>query len=69
LNGGDTGVRNAVKVKWKNGEINVYKVGAGGKVDLKITEAGVGTDYYRDHLLAPGKISQSITLNTDICKR
>ena len=51
--GGDTGVRNAVKVKWKNGEINVYKVGAGGKVDLKITEAGVGTDYYRDHLLAP----------------
>jgi hypothetical protein len=47
----------------------VYKVGAGGKVDLKITEAGVGTDYYRDHLLAPGKISQFITLNTDICKR
>ena len=53
--GGDTGARNAVKVKWKNGEINVYKLGAAGKVDLKFMEPGVGTDYYRDHLPVPGK--------------
>jgi len=47
----------------------VYKVGAGGKVDLKFRKAGVGTYYYRDHLLAPGKINQSVKLNTDIYKR
>ena len=47
----------------------MYKVGAGGKVDLKFKEAGIGTNYYRDHLLAPGKINQSITLNTYIYKR
>lgn len=61
--GGDTGARNAVKVKWKNGEINVYKLGAGGKVDLKFMEPGVGTDYYRDHLDIPDS-SARITRET-----
>jgi hypothetical protein len=31
----------------------VYKVGAGGKVDLKFKEAGIGKKYYKDHLLSP----------------
>lgn len=53
--GGDTGARNAVKVKWKNGEINVYKIGACGKVDLTFIEPGCGFDYYRDHLPTPGE--------------
>ena len=49
----DTGARNAVKVKWRNGKIGEYKIGASGKVDVKYIEPGVGFSYYRDHLYVP----------------
>lgn len=51
----DTGARNAVKVKWKNGKTGEYKIGASGKVDVKYIEPGVGFSFYRDHLYVPGK--------------
>ncbi|XP_076086810.1 E3 ubiquitin-protein ligase MIB1-like [Mytilus galloprovincialis] len=61
--GGDTGARNAVKVTWENGEGNVYKLGAGGKMDLKFMVPAVGTEYYRDHLDIPDS-SARITRQT-----
>lgn len=42
-------------VKWRNGKIGEYKIGASGKVDVKYIEPGVGFSYYRDHLYVPGK--------------
>ncbi|KAL3861980.1 hypothetical protein ACJMK2_007986 [Sinanodonta woodiana] len=44
--------RNAVRVQWKNGEKNVYRMGSRGKVDLKCTEEAPGIEYYKDHLEA-----------------
>jgi hypothetical protein len=63
----DTGARNAVLVKWKNGKIGEYKIGASGKVDVKYIEPGVGFSYYRDHLYVPGK--QHETNNLPSCYR
>ncbi|KAK3599548.1 hypothetical protein CHS0354_035782 [Potamilus streckersoni] len=44
--------RNAVRVLWKNGERNVYRMGSRGKVDLKCIDQAPGIDYYKDHLEA-----------------
>ena len=61
----DTGARNAVLVKWKNGKIGEYKIGASGKVDVKYIEPGVGFSYYRDHLYVPGKQHETNNLTLE----
>ena len=40
-----------------------YRIGSGGKVDVKFVEPGVGMDYYRDHLYIPGISMKLLTLN------
>ncbi|XP_033097859.1 E3 ubiquitin-protein ligase MIB2-like [Anneissia japonica] len=42
--------RNAVEVKWENGEVTTCKVGFEGKVELKCVSEAEGGSYYRDHL-------------------
>ena len=46
----DSGVNNAVSVRWKNDQTNTYRLGYRGKVDLECVEETSGMSYYRDHL-------------------
>ena len=52
--GSDPGSRNAAKVKWDNGESNVYRLACKGKVDIKCVSEVKGFLYYRDHLPLAG---------------
>lgn len=47
--------RSVAKISWVCGNINVYRVGHKGKVDLKYVRDGMGGNYYRDHLPVLGK--------------
>ncbi|XP_076451717.1 uncharacterized protein LOC143287544 isoform X2 [Babylonia areolata] len=42
--------RNLVRVQWRGGKINSYRLGFRGNVDLTCVEEDVGPFYYRDHL-------------------
>ncbi|XP_070207925.1 E3 ubiquitin-protein ligase MIB2-like isoform X2 [Littorina saxatilis] len=42
--------RNLAKVRWPNGQANVYRLAFDGHVDITCTEEEAGGFYYRDHL-------------------
>ncbi|KAK7471424.1 hypothetical protein BaRGS_00035912, partial [Batillaria attramentaria] len=47
---GAESARSTVKVEWKSGGCNVYRVGFKGKVDLQYTEEAPGGECYPQHL-------------------
>ncbi|KAK7093204.1 serine-rich adhesin for platelets-like [Littorina saxatilis] len=51
--------RNLLHVEWPSGDVNSYRVGFHGNVDLRCVEEEEGPCYYRDHL--PGLDSDQIT--------
>ncbi|KAK7093226.1 hypothetical protein V1264_007016 [Littorina saxatilis] len=51
--------RNLLHVEWPSGDVNSYRVGFHGNVDLRCVEEEEGPWYYRDHL--PGLDSDQIT--------
>lgn len=56
--------RSVANVIWSNSQMNVYRVGHKGKVDLKAIQVASGGMFYRDHLPVLGKLLPRIRWNS-----
>ena len=54
--------RSVVNVAWDAANINVYRLGHKGKVDLKCIKMASGGFYYVEHLPVVGMLSLSLSL-------
>eukprot|EP00106_Octopus_bimaculoides_P008227 XP_014775669.1 PREDICTED: E3 ubiquitin-protein ligase MIB2-like [Octopus bimaculoides] len=59
--------RSVANVVWSNSQMNVYRVGHKGKVDLKATQCASGGMFYVDHLPVLGEFTETSASGEPTC--